>query len=186
MTIVKFSHQIESSNLGKDDVDDLFKLTLDRTLTAGVGGFADDWDDAVPSNTENSSPLPFKLHNYFIRVWTNRPCILWSSDVEQYYMVKTGGSNDTSFNQLNISNRTIKKWTLTEEGRTWASLGSTFVKYKKRKSRNGRMYTERVGSPRTYNNKQFKLQLKNVDPSTTPLDCAYYAIITGTLEYDAQ
>ena len=185
MVKVRFSHQIESSNLGRDDTDDLLKLTSNRFDLTATGGFFDNWNDTIPSQTDNSTSSPFKLHDYHVRVWTTGPCVLYSSDVEQYKMVDQGGSNDTSFNQLNIANRTIKKWTLCEQGRTWSHLGKDFVRYSSyfSKKMNKKM-SKRVGRPRTYDNKQFKVQLKNIDPNSTPQDVAYYAIITGTLEYD--
>ena len=100
-------------------------------------------------------------------------------------MVDQGGQEDTSFNQLNLANRTIKKWTLCDGGKTWSHLGKDFVRYKKVWDHDlKRKVSKRVGSPRSYMNKAFKLQLKNVDPNTTPQDVAYYAIIDGVLEYD--
>ncbi len=187
MTIVRFSHQVESSNLGRDDTDDLLKLISDRRSTGGnTGGFYDNWNDTVGSNTSNKTTLPFKIHSYHLRVWTTGPCIVFSSDVEQYGMVATGGEEDTRFNQVNISNDTVKKWSLTDGGKTWSHLGKDFVYYKKMKSKSGKTYRKRMGNPRFYNNKSFKLQIKNIDPNTTPSDVAYYAIIEGVLEYDAQ
>jgi len=186
MTSVRFSHQVESSNLGKGDIDDLFNLVSNRGITSGTtGGFADNWNDAGPSSGSNVTTTPFKLMSYHIRVWTTRPCILWSSDVEQYRSVQLGTSNDTSFNQFNLANSTVKKWTLTDGGKVWSHLGKDFIKSVTRKSKSGKKYTEKVGRARYYNNKEFKLQIKNIDPNTTPQDCAYYAIIEGRLEYDA-
>lgn len=183
MTIVRFSHQIESSNLGRDDTDDLFNLISDRSVTGDVrGGFYDNWNDTAGSNTINKTTTPFKLHSYSVRVWTTGPCILYSSDVEQYKMANP--NNDTTFRQFNISNDTIKKWTLTDGGRTWSHLGKKFVTRKRMSGKRG-SYTKTVGRPRYYNNKEFKIQLKNIDPNTTPQDVAYYAIIEGILEYDA-
>ena len=176
MTIVKFSHQIESSNLGRDDIDDLFKLTSNRAQTVPVGGFASNWNATGPSNTNNITETPFKLHWYNVKIWTTGPVVLWSSDVEQYRMVQLGGENDTSFNQFNLANDTVKKYTLTDGGKTWSRLGKAFV-YKSKGQWKGRA--------RKYDNASFKLQVKNIDPNTTPQDIAYYAIITGKLEYDA-
>jgi hypothetical protein len=109
---------------------------------------------------------------------------MWTSDVEQYKMANA--ANDTSFNQFNIANDTIKKYTLTEGGKTWSKLGKAFVRNKKMMSKSGRSYTKRVGRPRYYNNQQFKIQVENLDPTTQTQDIAYYAIIEGVLEYDAQ
>jgi hypothetical protein len=184
MTIVRFSHKIESSNLGRGDVDDLFKLTSNRAEAAPTGGFADNWHDQTASNTNNISPTPFKLHWYRVQIWTTGPVVMWTSDVEQYKMANA--ANDTSFNQFNIANDTIKKYTLTEGGKTWSKLGKAFVRNKKMMSKSGRSYTKRVGRPRYYNNQQFKIQVENLDPTTQTQDIAYYAIIEGVLEYDAQ
>lgn len=179
MTIVRFSHQIESSNLGRDDVDDLFKLTSNRAEPTGqpTGGFLDNFSDTGPSNTNNISLTPFKLHWYSVKIWTTGPVVMWSSDVEQFRMVQVGNSNDTSFNQFNLANDTIKNYELTDGGKTWSRMGKAFVR---------KVKGEWKGRPRTYNNKSFKLQVKNIDPNTTPQDIAYYAIIQGKLEYDAQ
>lgn len=185
MTIVRFSHQLESSNLGRDDTDDLIQLISNRFELSQSGGFADSWNDTIPSQTVNSTGTLFKLHSYHVRVWTTGPCVLYSSDIEQYKMVDQGGQEDTSFNQLNILNRTIKKWTLTDQGRTWSHLGKDFVRYRMEYDRDlKKKISKKVGSPRTYNNKAFKLQIKNIDSNTTPQDVAYYAIIEGVLEYD--
>ena len=176
MTMVRFSHQIESSNLGRDDIDDLFRLTSNRAEGAAIGGFADNWSDTGSSNTNNITQTPFKLHWYSVKIWTTGPVILWSSDVEQYRMVQLGGTNDTSFNQFNLANDTVKKYELTDGGKTWSRMGTAFVR-----KVNGKW----KGRPRTYDNKSFKLQVKNIDPNTETQDIAYYAIIQGKLEYDA-
>jgi hypothetical protein len=183
MTIVRFSHQIESSNLGRDDTDDLFRLTSNRAETTPTGGFADNWHDQTASGLNNITQNPFKLHWYSVKIWTTGPIVLWSSDVEQFKMANP--NNDTLFNQFNIANDTIKKYTLTDGGKTWSRMGKAFVTSKRMTSKSGKSYTKRMGRPRYYNNKQFKLQVKNIDPSTSPSDIAYYAIIEGVLEYDA-
>lgn len=185
MTIARFSHQLESSNLGKGDVDDLFMMTANRFDATPTGGFIDNWHDQGPSNSDNTSCTPFKILWYSVRVWTTQPCILWSSDVEQYQAVSLGATNDTSFTQFNIANDTVKKWTLTDGGRTWSKLSKAFVSTKRMTGKNGKRYTKTVGKPRYYNNKQFKLQITNVDPRTNTEDSAYYAIIEGAVDYDA-
>lgn len=185
MTIARFSHQLESSNLGHTEENDLISLTANRWSSAPTGGFADNWHDQSGSNTANVSETPFKLLWYSVRVWTTRPCIVWSSDVEQYRSVQAGGANNTDFNQFNIANDTVKKWTLTDGGRTWSKLAKTFVSKKRMKTKNGRVYYKTVGKPRYYNNKQFKIQIQNIDPNTTPQDCAFYSIVEGAIEYDA-
>ncbi len=185
MVKVRFSHQIESSNLGRDDTDDLFIMTSNRFDLSQTGGFADNWNDTIPSQTSNSTVSNFKLHSYHVRVWTTGPAVLYSSDVDQYKMASLGGAIDTSFNQLNIANRTIKKYTLTDGGRTWAHLGKDFVRYQKYFSKKmKKQMSKKVGSPRNYDNKQFKIQITNKDPNTTPQDIAYYAIISGVVEFD--
>lgn len=185
MAIARFSHQIESSNLGKDDTDNLYTMTANRYTTVPTGGFYDNWHDQTPSNTDNVSTTPFRILWYSVRIWTTRPCVMWSSDVEQYRAVQEGSTNNTNFTQFNIANDTIKKWTLTDGGRTWSKLSKAFVSTKTMTGKSGRKYKKTVGKPRYYNNKQFKLQVKNIDPRTTPEDCAYYAIIEGAVDYDA-
>jgi hypothetical protein len=67
---------MESSNLGKDDIDDIVTLTQDRDINSG-GIFS---QDGTAAPALSNSKVPYKLIGYDIRVWTTQPCLLWTSE----------------------------------------------------------------------------------------------------------
>lgn len=175
MTRVKILSALETSNLEKNETNTLFELSNDRTEIA-TGGFYDNWD-AVVSNNANNSPTPFKLISYKLRVWTSKPCIIYSAVAENLRVAKTAPSGvDTDFHQRTMANGIIRKFSLTNEGRTWATLSA------RPKSPSGR-------GPQRFNDATWKLQIKNVDPvwHSTPEDheAAVYAVIEAIIDYDA-
>ncbi|AXH78752.1 MAG: hypothetical protein [Circular genetic element sp.] len=175
MTRVKILSAIEGSNVAKNDTKTLFELSNDRTDIA-TGGFLDNWDATVSSNA-NNSPTPFKLISYKLRVYTSKPCIIYSAVAENLRVAKTApGGVDTDFHQRTMANGIIKKFSLTNYGRTWSTLSA------RPKSPSGR-------GPQRFNDATWKLQLKNIDPVFHSVpedhDAAYYAVIEAVIDYDA-
>ena len=173
---------LESQSLEKDETNTLFQLTSEST-NAVSGGFADGWDDDTSGdNTPNNNNTPFKIHYYRLRVWSSKPCAIWSSQVNNYHLASQApGGTDTRFNQQNISNNTIKKWELTDQGRSWSRLMKSFTRRvwsKKRKK-----YIT-VGKPLYVRNAALKWQIKNLDPSVAGSDSSYYGVVEVGLEYD--
>lgn len=166
---------IENNNLQIGETNTMFELSNDRTDIA-TGGFYDNWD-AVISNNANNSPTPFKLISYKLRVWTSKPCIIWSACAENLRVAKTSPAGvDTDFNQRTMSNGIIRKWSMTKAGGFWSTLKAS------PKSPSGR-------GPQRFNDATWKLQIKNVDPAfhSDPSihDASWYAIIECVIDYDA-
>jgi len=181
MVFVRATSQLESQDFDRDETNDLFQIisARDRPVT---GGFTDAWDDPASGGgaVENSNNTPVKLHYYKVRVFTTKPCVLYSSTVENYNLARQAPAGaDTTFNQVNIANNTVRKWTTTVDGGYWSFLTKNWTKRVWSKKRN-RMIT--VGDARYMNNEAFKIQLKNIDPAQ--LNCHYYAIVEVGLEYD--
>ena len=173
--IVKTVNQLESNNLVRDEVNTIMELSSDRSDSA-TGGFYDNWDDAVLTTNANNSPTPFKLISYRMRIWCNRPCIIWSAVAENLRVAKLSPTGvDTDFGQRSMSNGLIKKWNFANNGGVWSELKA------RPKGKNGR-------GPAIMYDATWKLQIKNVDPvppgdhSTT---AAYFGIVEFTIDYDA-
>lgn len=173
---------LESADLAKDSTDTLFQLTSEPT-NAVSGGFADGWDDDTSGdNTPNNNNTPFKIHYYRLRIWTSKPCAIWSSQVNNYHLASQApGGVDTRFNQQNISMGTIKKWQMTAEGGYWSKLNKQFSHriWDKRKKR----YVTR-GKPLYVRDAALKWQVKNLDPKDPPSVAQYYGVVEVGIEYD--
>jgi len=187
-------NRLESTNLNHNSTDSLVELRADRPHAA-LGGFSDNWDDTA-NNSDNihSSPTPWKMHYYRCRIFINQPSVVYSSEIRNYDLASQAlGGADSSFDQRNLANGFIKKWTLTNGavtgpagatgfggGGKWSYLGHNFTKrvWSKKK---GRYVT--VGKPRYFNDACFKIQVKNLSP--VDADATYTAIIEYGLDYDA-
>ena len=169
----KVLNQIESPNLVKGETNTLFEASCDRTDIA-TGGFYDNWDDGGATDNNNNSPTPYKLHSYKLRVFTTKPCVIYSAVAENLRVAKLSPSGvDTAFSQRSMSNGIIKKWSQTTNGGYWSFLEA------RPRGRNGK-------GPQILNDATWKLQIKNVDPEILPEDaCKYYAIIECEISYDA-
>lgn len=178
MTYLKALRKMESSNLGKDAIDDILILTQDRDTNSG-GVFM---TDGTSSPQLSNSKTPYKLLGYELRVWTDQPCLVWSSEYGSLEMVDLGGSGDnTNIIAENLANNVIKKHTLTEGGKTWSVLSHRFCgSYKDKRGR-----WQKWGKPRYMRDNKFKIQIQNLDPRTVTSDANYYAIVTYEIEYDA-
>ncbi len=180
MVFVRATAQLESADLARDETNTLMNIISCRDCTVD-GGFLDAWDDNGPGeNINNTNNTPVKLHYYRVRVFTTKPCVLYSSTVDNYDLANLApGGVDTSFTQKNIANNVVRKWQTTVDGGYWSRLSKEWTKRvwsKKHK----KMIT--VGSPKYMNNEVFKLQLKNIDPAG--LAGHYYAIVEIGLDYD--
>ncbi len=159
----------ESTNLDVNETNSIIELISDRTQVA-TGGFAGNWDAEV-SSTVNKSPTPFKLISYKLRVFTTKPCIIWSAFAENYRVaVQAASGVDTSFNQRSMANGLIKKWTQTVDGGYWSFLEA------RPKGKSGR-------GPQKVNDAVWKLQIKNIDPAGQQSN--FFAITEFTIDYDA-
>lgn len=183
MTFVRAFSALESQDFDKGEYNSLIELISDRNGSMS-GGFVDQWDDLEPTTNINSSPAPFKIHYYRLRVYTSIPCVIYSSQVDNYWLAKQApGGVDTLFNQLNMANNVVRKWDTTVTGGPWSKLSHSFTKrvWSKR-----RKHYVTVGKPLYMNDSVFKLQIKNIQPETAPAPGKYYAIVEVGLEYDAQ
>ncbi len=184
MTFVRTLKLQQSGNMEPDTIQDLFKVSSDATASRS-GGFLDDWDDAgmPPSGSgeqENNSTTPVNLLYYRVRIYTDKPMILYSSQVDNYSLTRLApGGTDTTFSQWNMTNGVIKKWTLTDEGRTWSELKHSFYPSKKRK----KSASGRHDSGNELKNAVWKLQLFN--PGAQEGTGLYYAIIEAHMDYDS-
>lgn len=180
MTYLKTIWKQESSNLGKDDIDDLIILRQDRDI-ASTGLFQSDGSSPY-STFDNNSKTPYKLISYDVKVWTSLPCLLWSSEYGALEMVQGNppGADDTNIIAENVANGIIKKFTLTDHGRTWSRLGKKF-----QYSYNTSGKWHRGGKARYMRDNKFKLQIQNLDPQTETQNASYYAIVTVEVDYDA-
>lgn len=178
MTYLRALRKQESSNLAKDDIDDLLILKQDRdSLPDGVFRY-----DGTSSPRESNSKVPYKLISYKLRIWTSEPCMVWSSEYGSLEMVDLGGhSDDTNIIAENFANGVIKKHTLTDRGRSWSVLEHKFCGSYKDKS--GRW--KKWGKPRYMKDNKFKIQVQNLCPNTATADSSYWAIIEYHLDYDA-
>ena len=183
MTFVRTLVRRESQNFSEDENITMFSITSDRTQVAS-GGFTDNWDDTTSGGeATNSNQLPVHLYYYRVRVWTNKPCILYSSVVENYNLAKQApAGTDTSFNQLNMSNGVIKKWTMTENNGVWAELKHNFRKRPYFDKKKGK-WVARKAEPFYLNNAIWKIQLYNV--GIEPVVGSYYCIVEAHFDYDA-
>lgn len=178
MTYLRALRKMESSNLGKDDIDDIVTLTQDRDINSG-GIFS---QDGTAAPALSNSKVPYKLIGYDIRVWTTQPCLLWTSEYGSLEMVELGGgSENTGIIAENLANSVVKKYTLTDGGKTWSHLSHKFCgSYKDKRGR-----WQKWGKPRYMRDNKFKIQIQNLDPRTATQDSAYYVIVTYEVEYDA-
>ena len=181
MTFVR-TLKLTEGIIAPDATTDLFKVSSDARDTV-KGGFLDDWDDAgtPPSGSgelDNNSTTPVKLLYYRVRVYTDKPMVLYSSQTENYSLTKLApGGTDTTFSQWNVTNGVIRKWTLTDEGRTWSELKHSF--YPKR----GRKSKSRHGDGNLLQDALWKLQIFNTGVQEG--DGKYYAIIETHMDYDS-
>ncbi len=185
MTFVRTLKLKQSADLDPDSITNLLTISTDAT-SSRTGGFLDDWDDSgyPPSGSgeeENNSTTPVNLLYYRVRVFTDKPMILYSSQVDNYSLTRLAPSGtDTTFNQWNVTNGVIKKWTFTNDGGTWSELKHSFYPSKRRKkSMSGR---DREGN--ILKNAIWKLQLFH--PGAQEGVGKYYAIIETHMDYDAQ
>lgn len=168
MTYVRAVAFRESGSLERDGIADLIQLSSDRTDSAS-GGFLNNWDAEVLTGNVANTPNPFNLIWYRARLYTSVPCVLYSSEVETLNLAKTAPAGvDTTFNQLNLANKVIKKWTTTSTVGNWSFLKAGGSR-KKPLSK--------------LDNSLWKVQLKNIDPHGG--DAYYYGIVEFGLEYDA-
>ena len=181
MTYVKYLLKKESENHERDAIVDLLVLQNDRdTVNSGVF----EHDGRVTHVTNNSS-VPFKLISYTTRVWTTSPSALWSSEAGNLEHSIPGFN--TGLETENVANGIIKKWTMTDQGRTWSILHHRFCGTKPVFSKKqGKWVGIKWGAPRYMKDNIFKIQLQNVDPRPTDPTQAYYSITTVELDYDAQ
>lgn len=188
MTFARVFTSVESQNLLNNVTNSLIELSSDRNALS-TGGFFDNWDDSTTTDVENNSAVPFKLHYYRVRVYVNQPCVIYTSDVENLRLAKTApGGTDTAFTQRNMANSIIKKWTLTNGavtgatgfggGGVWSYLAKHWTK--RIKTKKG---WKTVGSPAYYNDKMFKVQIKNLSPNDNTAEYRY--IGEYGVEYDA-
>lgn len=167
MTYVTPVIMVESQAHERDETDDLLHISSDRDATV-TGGFWDNWDRTPGEVTavENNSPTAVFIHSYRLRVFTTKPCILYSSQVDNFRLAKLApGGPDTSFSQAKVADKTIKKWTTTVDGGYWCFLK---VKFQKRLK---------------LENAVWKLQMKNIDPAGNTN--SYYSIAEFAMTYDA-
>lgn len=172
---------LESADLAKDETNSFIEISSERSHTVS-GGFADAWDDATSGDVQNNNNTPIKLHYYRLRVWTSKPCVIYSSQVNNYHLAADHPTGvDTSFEQNNIANNTIKKWQMTAEGGYWSVLSHAWTRrvWSKKKR-----HHVTVGKPLYLNNAICKWQIKNLDPKDPPSVAQYYGIIEVGIEYD--
>lgn len=165
MTYVRTSVEVESQSLERDETNSLIELSSDRTLPI-TGGFLDNWDDQILSNNLNNTQTELKLHWYRVRVFTTKPCVLYSSELKDIRLANLApGGPDTTFNQMNMSNGVIKKFETTVDGGFWSELKHTFK------------------TKRNLKDCMWKIQLVNKDPAGQ--DSMFYGIVEFGITYDA-
>lgn len=180
MTFVRATTRLESDNLEKDETNTLMNLISSRDESV-TGGFYDSWDSSGSGGGyDNRNNTPFKLHYYRLRIFTTKPCIIYSSTVKNYSLARQApGGINTGFTQENIANGTVKKWQTTVDGGYWSKLSHEWTKRVWSKKHN-RMIT--VGDPKYMNNEIFKLQVMNIDPAS--LSSHFASVIEMGIEYD--
>lgn len=180
MTYLKFMYKQESENHDRDEIDDLFILKNDRDINPS-GLFL---NAATNGALLNNSKTPYKLISYTTRVWTTSPSLLWSSEASNLEHSQAGFN--TGLETENVANGIIKKYTLTDQGRTWSILHHRFCGTKPVFSKKHKKWVGiKWGEPRYMKDNIFKIQLQNVDSRGAHPDQAYYAITTVEIDYDS-
>lgn len=164
-TYVKTFVAVESQSLERDETNSLLEMSSDRNDST-YGGFSDNWDDSTVTDNQNNTPAALKLHWYRVRLFTTKPCIIYSAEVEDIRLAKLApGGVDTAFTQRNMSNGIIKKFETTVDGGFWSEIKHSFK------------------TPRNLSDCMWKIQLVNKDPAG--LDSMYYGVVEFGITYDA-
>ncbi len=148
----------------RDETISVIELSSNRSALT-TGGFLDNWDDEISSDVENNTQGSLFLHWYRFRCFTSQPSIIYSSEVKDIRLASLAGNVDTTFNQVNMANGLIKKWEMTEQGRTWSEIGHTFKK------------------KRSLDDAMWKIQIVNKDPAG--MDSMFFGIVEFGITYDA-
>ena len=181
MTFVKVLNLRESQTQVRDQHDSLLRIVVDRDAPA-TGGFIDNWDreSTEPTAIQHQSPTPVKIWSYRVRLYTTEPTILYSSQVDNYWLAKQAPAGvNTDFSQLSMANGLLKKWTYCVDGGYWSKLDHRFAYLKKGK--NGRK--KMIGTPLTLNDAIWKIQTVNKSP--TSATNKYYGTVEFEMSYDA-
>lgn len=164
-TYVRTFNAVESQSLERDETNSIVELSSDRNAST-YGGFLDNWDDATTTNVTNNTPAGLKLHWYRVRLFTTKPCVVYSSEVKDIRLARLApGGVDTAFTQRNMSNGVIKKFETTVDGGYWSELKHTFKK--------ARDMTDAL----------WKIQVVNKDPAG--LESNFIAFVEFGITYDA-
>ncbi len=157
--------KVESQSLDRDETNSVIELSSNRNA-ATSGGFLDNWDDEGSTDIQNNTPAGLKLHWYRVRLFTTKPCVVYSSEVKDIRLASMSPTGvDTTFNQTNMANKVIKKFETTVDGGFWSELKHTFK------------------VPRKLDDCMWKIQLVNRDPAQNASH--YYAIVEFGITYDA-